>query len=213
MYDDIRKDLGEDLKDYPRKKTARWDLAIRTLLTEKSDTQDSPLSVGWLAKRTGLSIPYLSNVLSGKIKDPPSERLIKIAEGFGISYPKLSIRAMAEFEGTFFKTGFAQRGFMDYSQHGFTIQSLSPPGTSSRDFFLGIMTIKPLQELKRWKFQTNSMIAIFVQQGTLEVLYGGKKHRLLANESAYFDGSIPHRFKNVDTFEAKIFLVTRPPIH
>jgi len=213
MYDEIRKDSEEHFKDFPRQKTARWDLAIQTLLTEKSDTAGSPLSVGWLAKRTGLSIPYLSNVLSGKIKDPPSARLIRIAEGFGISYPEFSMRAMSEFAGIFFKTGFAQRGFMDYGQHGFTIQSLSPPGTSSRDFFLGIMTIKPLQELKRWKFQTNSMIAIYVQQGTLEIMYGGKKHRLHANESAYFDGSVPHRFKNVDTFEAKLFLATRPPIH
>ncbi len=213
MYDEIRADLGEHFKEFPRRKSARWDLAMRVLLTEKSDTPGSPLSVGWLSKRTGLSIPYLSNVLSGKIKDPPSERLIKIAEGFGTSYPELAIRAMAEYPGTFFKTGFAQRGFIDYSQHGFTIQSLSPPGTSSRDFFLGIMTIRPLQELKRWKFQTNCMIAVYVQQGTLEIMYGGKKHRLHANESAYFDGSIPHRFKNVDTFEAKIFLATRPPIH
>jgi len=212
VYDGIRADLDEHFKDYPRKKVARWDLAMRTLLAEKSDT-GSPLSVGWLAKRAGFSIPYVSNILSGKIKDPPSEKLIKMAEAFGISFPELSTRAMSEYTGTFFKTGFAQRGFIDYSQHGFTIQSLSPPGTSSRDFFLGIMTIKPLQELKRWKFQTNSMIAIYVQQGTLEIMYGEKKSRLLANESAYFDGSIPHRFKNVDTFEAKIFIATRPPIH
>lgn len=120
MYDELGKDFDEHFKDQPRVKTARWDRAIRTLLTEKSDTQEKPLPVGWLAKRTGLSIPYLSNVLSGKIKDPPSERLIRVAEGFGISFPELSIRAMAEFEGTFFKTGFAQRGFIDYSQHGFT---------------------------------------------------------------------------------------------
>jgi len=57
------------------------------------------------------------------------------------------------------------------------------------------------------------MIVIYLQQGTLEIMYGGKKIRLLANESAYFDGSLPHRFKNVDTFEAKVFLVTRPPLH
>lgn len=213
MYDEIRTDLDEQFKEFPRRKTARWDLAIRTLLSEKSDTGGTPLSVGWLSKRAGFSIPYLSNILSGKIKDPPSEKLIKIAEAFGISFPELSTRAMSEYTGTFFKTGFAQRGFIDYSQHGFTIQSLSPPGTSSRDFFLGIMTIKPLQELKRWTFQTNSMIAIYVQQGTLEIMYGGKKIRLHANESAYFDGALPHRFKNVDTFEAKIFLVTRPPLH
>jgi len=75
------------------------------------------------------------------------------------------------------------------------------------------MTIKPLQELKRWKFQDNSMIGIYVEQGTLEIVHGGKVRKLHSNESAYFDGSIPHRFKNIDTFEAKLFLVTKPPIH
>ncbi|MFA6601055.1 MAG: XRE family transcriptional regulator [Candidatus Omnitrophota bacterium] len=213
MYAEFRREYADHFKDQRRQKTARWDLALRALLAEKSDVPGSPLSVGWLSKRTGLSVPYLSNVLSGKIKDPPSARLIKIADGIGISYPEFALRAMGEFEGTFFKTGFAQRGFIDYSQHGFTIQSLSPPGTSQRDFFLGILTIKPLRELKRWKFQTNSMIAVYVQQGTLEIMYGEKKHRLHANESAYFDGAIPHRFKNVDTFEARVFLATRPPIH
>lgn len=213
MYDDFGKDLRDQFKGSERVKTARWDLAIKSLLNEKSDLLGEPLPVSWLAKRTKLSVPYLSNVLSGKIKDPPSEKLIKIAEAFSISYPELASRAMNEFEGTFFKTGFGQRGLIDYSQHGFVLQSLSPPGAGGRDFFLGIMTIRPLQELKRWKFQTSAMIAVYVQQGTLDISFGSKRHRLLANESAYFDGSVPHRFKNADTLEAKIFIATRPPLH
>lgn len=213
MYDEIRGDLGGHFQDFPREKVARWDLAIQSLLSQKTNTPGTPLSVGWLAKRTGLSTPYLSNILTQKIKDPSSSKAIKIAEAFGISFAELAMRAMGEFSGTFFKTGFAQRGFIDYSQHGFTIQSLSPPGTSVRDFFLGIMTIKPLQELKRWQFQTNCMIAIYVQQGTIEIMYVGKIHQILANESAYFDGSLPHRFKNVDSIEAKVFLATHPPLH
>lgn len=213
MYDEIRNDLGEHYKDLPRHKSARWDTAIRRLLAEKSDQAGAPLPVGWLAKKTGFSIPYLSNILAGKIKDPPSEKLIRIAEAFGIAFPELAVRAMGEYEGAFFKTGFTQRGFIDYGQHGFSIQSLSPPGTNQRDFFLGIMTIRPLHELKRWKFQDNSMVALYVQQGTLEVTYAGKTFMLHANESAYFDASIPHRFKNTDSLEAKVFIATRPPLH
>lgn len=212
MYDEIRQDFGGHFKDLPQRKTAMWGTAIQSLLKEKSDTEE-PLSVGWLSKRSGLSVPYVSNVISGKIKDPPSEKLIKIAESFQVSYPELALRAVSEYPGVLFKTGFAQRGFIDYSQHGFSIQSLSPPGSGNRDFFLGIMTIKPLRELKKWMFRANSMLAVYVEQGTLEVMYGGKKVVLHANESLYFDGSVPHRFKNIDTFEAKIFLVTRPPIH
>lgn len=212
MYDEIKRDLEEQFKEFPRKKVARWDLAIRTLLTEKSDI-GKPLPIGWLSERAGLSKSYLLNVISGKIKDPPSEKLIKIAEAFKISFPELATRGMGEYTGSFLKAGFGERGHIDYSQHGFSIQSLSPPGTSGRDFFFGLMTIKPLQELKRWKFQDNSMIGIYVEQGTLEIVHGGKVRKLHSNESAYFDGSIPHRFKNIDTFEAKLFLVTKPPIH
>lgn len=212
MYDEIKRDLEEQFKGFPRTKVARWDLAIRTLLSEKSDAE-KPLPVGWLSERSGFSDSYLHNVLSGKIKDPPSEKLIKIAEAFKISYPELAIRAMGEHPASFFKTGFGERGYIEYSQHGFSIQSLSPPGAGNRDFFMGILTIKPLMELKRWKFLANSMICVYVEAGTLEIIHGGKTQTLHANESAYFDGGIPHRLKNIDSFEARIFLVTRPPIH
>jgi len=212
MYDETDKELGEQFKDYPRQKMARWDLAIRRLLAEKSDAA-KPLSVGWLAERSGFSEPYLHNVLSGKIKDPPSEKLIRIAAALKVSYPELATRALGEHPGSFFKTGFGQRGHIDYSQHGFSIQSLSPPGAGSRDFFMGLMTIKPLKDLKRWQFKEDSMVCIFVESGTLEIVHGGNTHTLHANESAYFDGGVPHRIKNIDTFEARVFLVTRPPIH
>jgi len=212
MYDEIRKDLAGKTERRKGKHVARWDLATKALLKAASNTK-KPCTVGWLSQRTGLSKSYLSNVTTGKIKDPPSERLIKIANAFEISFPDFARRAMGEVPNAFFKTGFNQRAFIDYSQHGFTIQSLSPPGTGQRDFFMGIMSIKPLKELKRWQFKSSSMIAIYVEQGTLEVVFGDTTHRIHSNESAYFDGSIPHRFKNVDTFEAKVFLVTRPPLH
>jgi len=212
MYEEFRKDLESQFKDFPRKKAARWNAAIQKLLSEKSDTE-KPLSVAWLSDRTKLSKSYVSNVISGKIKDPPSEKLIRIAESFGISFPELSMRAMSEHPNAFFKVGFQERSVIEYNQHGFSIQSLSPPGMGHRDFFFGIMTIKPMKELKRWKFQENSVIGVYVDQGTIEIIHGGKPHKLHSNESAYFDGSISHKFKNVDTFEAKLFLVTKPPLH
>jgi mannose-6-phosphate isomerase-like protein (cupin superfamily) len=212
MYDEIGKNLDESFKDFPRKKAARWDLAIQALFKEKSDTE-KPLPVSWLADRTGFSEPYVHNVASGKIKDPPSDKLIKIAEAFKISYPELAMRAVGEHPAAFFKTSYCQRGYIDYGQHGFAIQSLSPPGTGSRDFFVGIMTIKPLKELTRWKFRENSMVCVYVESGTIEITHGGKARRIHSNESVYFDGGIEHRIKNIDTFEARLFLVTRPPIH
>jgi len=212
MYDEIKNDFSEQYKDFPRKKAALWGEAIKELIDDRKG-QDQEINVTWLSKKTGISDKHLFNIIAGRIQDPSSDKLIKIADAFKISFPELAQRAIGSYSGNFFICSYGQRGFIDYSQHGFSIQSLSPPGTSNRDFFLGLMTIKPYKELKRWKFKDNSMVCIYVQMGMLEINYGGKIRRVHANESCYFDASIPHKFKNLDSTECHIFLVTRPAIH
>ena len=212
MYDEISQDLKEHNKEFPRKKAPRWGQAIKTFLEEKKG-QGQEITIQSLAKKSGINDKHLFNILAQRVQDPSSDKLVKIADALGISFAELATRAMGEWPGSFFICGFGQRGFIEYSQHGFSIQSLSPPGTSNRDFFMGLMTIKPLKELKKWKFRDNSMICLFLESGTLEITYGNKVRKIHANESAYFDGGIPHKFRNVDSIEARLFLVTRPPIH
>ena len=212
MYDEIGQDLKEHSKDFPRKKVPLWGQAIKTLMEEKK-ARGEEVTVQSLAQKTGMNDKHLFNILAQRVQDPSSDKLVKIADAFGISFGELATRALGEWPGTFFICGFGQRGLIEYSQHGFSIQSLSPPGTSSRDFFMGLMTIKPFRELKKWKFKDNSMICIFLESGTLEISYGNKIKKLHANESAYFDGGIPHKFRNIDSIDARLFLVTRPPIH
>lgn len=212
MYEDMGKDLEDQYKDFPRKRIPLWGKAVKELMAERRGL-DQEVSVPWLAKKTGITDKHLFNIIAGRIQDPSSDKLIKIADAFKISFAELAQRAIGEYTGSFYITSFGQRGYIDYPQHGFSIQSLSPPGTSGRDFFLGLMTIKPYKELKRWRFKDNSMVCIFLESGTLEINYGGRVRRVHANESCYFDAGIPHKFRNVDSIEAKFFIVTRPPIH
>ena len=212
MYDEIKKDLGEQYQDFPRRKTPAWGTALKSLIEERK-AQGDDVSIPWLAKKTGINPKHLFNIMAQRIQDPASDKLVKIAEAFGISFPEFAARALAEHPAAVFFTGFGQRGNIEYGQHGFSIQSLSPPGTGSRDFFMGIMTIKPFKELKRWKFSEHSMICMFVESGTLEFTYGNKSRRIHSNESVYFDGGIPHKLRNIDSIEARLILVTRPPIH
>ena len=212
MYDEISEDLKEYHKDFSKRKAPLWGQAIKTLIDEKL-AKGEGASVQWLAKQTGINDKHLFNILAQRVKDPSSDKLVKIADAFGMSFGELATRAMGEWQGSFFICGFAQRGLIEYDQHGFSIQSLSPPGTSNRDFFMGLMTIKPFRELKKWKFKDSSMICIFLESGTLEIAYGNKIRKLHANESAYFDGGTSHKFRNVDSIDARLFLVTRPPIH
>ena len=212
MYQEIAQSIKENVKDFEKRKAPLWGEAIKRLMEEKK-AKGEDASVQWLAAPTGINDKHIFNILAQRVKDPSAEKLVKIAEAFGITFGELATQAMSEWQGSFYICGFGQRGLIEYGQHGFSIQSLSPPGTSNRDFFMGLMTIKPFRELKKWKFKDSSMICIFLESGTLEITYGNKIRKLHANESAYFDGGIPHKFRNVDSIDARLFLVTRPAIH
>lgn len=212
MYDEIGKDLEEQYKDFPRRKAPHWGLAIKELL-EAKQARGEAATIPWLAKQTGINDKHLFNIVARRIQDPASEKLVKIADALGVSFGELATQALGHFEGNFFVTGFGQRGYIEYSQHGFAIQSLSPPGTTSRDFFMGIMTLKPFKELKKWRFKENSTICLFVESGTLEFTYGNRVRKIHSNESVYFDGATPHKIRNIDSIEARLLLVTRPPLH
>jgi len=212
LYDDIHKDLNEQSKEAPSRRAPVWGAAIKSFLLEKSSTQ-TPIPVSWLAKKAGMNEKNLHNVIAGRVRDPSSDKLVKIADALGISFSELAARAMAEDAGNFHVCGYGERGFVDYPQHGFTIQSFSPRSKSQRDFFWGRMTIKPFKDLRKWQFRENSTVGIFLETGTLEIIYGNKKRELHANEAVYFDAGVPHKIKNTDSIEAKLFIVTSPALH
>ena len=211
MYDEIGKDLTEQNKKKRPHRAPHWGKAIKSLLVHKSDSGE-PLPVSWVAKKTGINEKNLHNIIAGRVRNPSSDKLVMIADAFKISLGELATRAMAENPGHFFVCGYGERAFIDYWQHGFTIQSLSPQSNSQRDFFLGRMSIKPFKELRKWQFRENSTVAIFVESGTLEMTYGDQKREVHANESVYFDAGVPHKIKNIDSIEAKLFIVTRPAL-
>lgn len=211
MYDEIRKDLIDKNPEIPRARIPLWGQAVQELLRETSDTED-PLPLSWLQERTKIHTKTLHNIVKGRIKNPDSDKLVRIAEAFRISFPELAARAVGNHPSTFFKCGFYERGFIDYPQHGFSIQLFTPPGITARDFTMARMKIAPLKELRRWKFRTNSKVCFYVDEGTIEFIYNEKKRLIKPNESVYFDASIPHKFRNLDSIEAKIFIVSYPAI-
>lgn len=203
--------LSDQSKDMPSRRAPAWGLAIKSFLIEKSDTPE-PIPISRLAGKAGINEKNLHNIIAGRVRDPSSDKLVKIADALGISFADLAARAMAEDPGNFYVCGYGERGFIDYPQHGFTIQSFSPRSKSQRDFFWGRMTIKPFKDLRKWQFRENSTVGIFLESGTLEILYGNKRKEVHANEAVYFDAGVPHKIKNIDSIEAKLFIVTSPAL-
>ena len=211
MYEEIGKDFHEKVDQTPSRRAPLWGKAIKSLLSEKSDTPE-PRPVKWLALKTEVNEKNLHNIISGRVRDPAGEKLVKIADAFGISMPEFMARAMAEDLGNLYICGFADRKFIDYPQHGFSIHSLTPKARCQRDFFCGKMIIKPFKDLRKWQFTTNSTVFIEVESGTLEFIYGNHKRTVHANETLYFDAGVPHKIKNTDSIEARLLIITSPSL-
>ncbi len=211
MYDDLKKDITEKLSRPLKAKSALWGTAVKSVMEAKQASGEN-ITVSWLSEQTGIADKHLFNIIAGRIHDPSSEKLVKIADALGIPFSELAARAADEWEGNFHVSSFTQRGIIQYPQHGFSIQMLSPPAASRRDFFMGIMVISPFRGLTKWKFSQGSMIGVYLESGTLEIGYGTKVRKLHANESVYFDGNVPHKFRNLDSIDARFVLVTHPSI-
>jgi len=212
MYDELNKDLKKNIgKDPLPPRSPQWGKAIKTLLAQHSESE-TPIPVSWLAQKTSINEKNLHNIIAGRVRDPSSDKLVKIAQAFGITFPEFASKAMAEDVGNFFICGFGERGFIEYPQHGFSIQTLSPQSRDQRDFFWGRMSIKPFRDLRKWQFRANSTVAIFLETGTLEIMYGNKRKEIHANQAVYFDAGVPHKIKNIDSIEAKMFIITSPAL-
>jgi len=48
---------------------------------------------------------------------------------------------------------------------------------------------------------------VYVLSGAIEIIHGDKKYHLLPGDSIYFDSSIPHAIKNLDSNYSKLLMV------
>jgi len=212
MYNEIWGDLRERFPVKSTQQAPLWGAAIQALLKQKFKEVEPP-PVTWLARKTGIHQKHLYNIIAGRVKDPSSEKLVKIACALEVSFPELAGRAMSKDADNFVILTHADRASIEYSQHGFSIESFGPAARNERDFFWGRMTIRPNQTLRLWQFHENSMVRLFVETGLLEIKYGDTMKVLRTNEAAHFDACVPHRLRNIDSNEAKLLIATSPALY
>lgn len=179
--------------------------------------QQAGLSLEKLSELTGIKKQTLHSVENYSTRNPSFSNLEKIATAFKIPLNDLLLMARGEFEGNLFKTTAAERWIASFEiEKGFSIYSYSPPGASQRDFFVGVMSLRGGKKLRYWKFVDYSKACIQPWDGDLLFIYHGlnwrREERVSANETLYFDASIPHTFANLSDKNNRILLVTHPSI-
>lgn len=224
MYKDIGKKLKKEYADRIKK-----DFHLKEEETEKGPEGEAPdfaqaikklrgqseWSLEKLAEVTGIKKQTLHSLENYSIRNPSFPNLEKIAAAFGVGVTDLWNMARGEFRGNLFKTTAAQRWLVSFeSEKGFTLNAYSPPAMSQRDFFVGVMHIGAGKKLRHWKMEGRAKACIQVWDGDILFIYHGmnwrREERVLANETLYYDASIPHTFENLADHQARVLLVTYP---
>ena len=185
--------------------------AVKALRKEKD------LSLEKLSELTGIKKQTLHSIENYSTRNPSFPNLEKIASALNITVNDLLLMARAEFHGNLFKTTIAQRWSVSFEvEKGFSIHSYSPLGLSKRDFFVGVMTIQPKKKLRYWKFVDHSKACIQPWDGKIIFTFHGRdwkeEEEVLANQTLYFDPSIPHSFENPSTSPVRMLLTTHPSL-
>ncbi len=228
MYEEIGKKLKQEYRDKiqseyhlksegvgefnaPEGETPDFAKAIKKL------RQQSDLSLEKLSELTGIKKQTLHSLENYSIRNPSFPNLEKVASALKVSLNDLLLMAKGEFKGNLFKTTASERWMVSFEvEKGLSIHSYSPPGVSKRDFFVGVMTIEGGKKLRHWKFEDNSKVCIQPWDGDILFAYHGlnwrREERVSANETLYFDASIPHTFENLSEKATRVLLVTYPSI-
>jgi hypothetical protein len=78
------------------------------------------------------------------------------------------------------------------------------------------MTLQAEKKLRHWQFASHAKACIQPWDGDVLFTYHGmnwnREEKVAANETLYFDASIPHSFENLSAAANRILLVTYPSI-
>jgi len=228
MYQEIGKKLREGQREkiaqayHLKKEGAEEALTLEGEMPDfaqavKRLRQQAGLSLEKLSGLTGIKKQTLHSIENYSTRNPSFPNLEKIATALKTPLNDLLLMARGEFKGNLFKTTAAERWTASFEiEKGFSIYSYSPPGASKRDFFIGVMTLRGGKKLRYWKFVNYSKACLQPWDGDLLFIYHGlnwrREEHVSANETLYFDASIPHTFENLSDKNNRILLVTYPSI-
>ncbi len=213
-----KRSAGLNLRYRSNKKGLDLAYALEYVRRKASPVPTIPLPWPMIEKMTGVSFRELMQLQSGKTKIIPWDKLESIAHGTGIPLDEMIDVALGKTKGRLEICNALNRGHLHYEdQFGIRIYSAVRPGGGRRRFFIGQIFVKERANLRsmrrRWRYQTNAIMCVVVQDGRVLVEYGDrKKETLTTGDSVYFDANLEFIIHNLEHQESKFFLFTQPPL-
>jgi transcriptional regulator with XRE-family HTH domain len=185
----------------------------------KSDRPNRLISVKHLADLTD-SLNHEQIMKLMRIKRGSSviywEKIEDLLSGTGVPMEEFLSWCHQRDDGILSVATATTRAVIDYSAYfGVKIYAATPPHTRG-EFFCGEISMEgkgPLPK-KSWERKDKAMIALYVEEGEIEIRVGRRRTplTLVKGESAYFDGSLGYLLRNPSDAPAKGFFSSCPAL-
>ena len=160
-----------------------------------------------VAKSTGIDQATLSRIENGKMTGTLDSHR-RIAEALGVRLTELYDSVMQQLTKP--KDKKALERIETFSHSSGTVAELLATGVLQKKMMPVLLRIKGKGHTETEEFPTFSERFIYVLKGAIEVKIGRETWGVGQGQSHYFNGSIPHSFKNKLKTEAQILSVITP---
>ncbi|MBU2541837.1 MAG: XRE family transcriptional regulator [Candidatus Omnitrophica bacterium] len=167
------------------------------------------LTLEALSQASRVAIATISRIENGKMMGTLDSHMA-IAKALGLNLPQLYSDIEPEVKKVEFQSeGVRSDVFLHPDKASYEILTTSVLSKKMMPILLKI-EIGGKTTLEQAKSGTEKFI--FVISGSVEVEIESKKYILNNGDSLYFDGALPHFYKNIGKNETKIICVTTPPM-
>lgn len=160
-----------------------------------------------VAKSTGIDQATLSRIENGVMTGTVNSHM-KIAEVLGLSLPDLYKDVLAKESET--KDKAAREKLETFSNSTGAVAELLTTGILQKKMMPVILKIRPGGRTAMEEFTAGSERFIYVLKGTLELAAEKKTQAFKTGESLYFNGALPHHFRNPGKSESHILSILTP---
>lgn len=170
------------------------------------------LTLGALAEAAGCSKSYLSQIENG-LSSPSLAVLGTLARELGTNVANL-LKDIDEASKTSVHLPLEKRQTLQYSTGLISSQPLTSE-VSKKKMQPLLTTVEPGGSSSidnQLQHAPNSEEFVLVLKGTMEFLVDGEKIILKEGDTLYFEGDLPHKWKNLTDETAQLLFVFSPPV-
>jgi quercetin dioxygenase-like cupin family protein len=161
------------------------------------------LSLGDLAKQTGLAEEYLAKI-EEETEIPPVGAMLQISRVLSLDAGTLLSRAEKQDRSRKKREGLQKR------KRSYAYKTLAP-GAATMHLKAFLVTIDPQQDHDMVDYRHEGEEFIHVLAGKVEVTVGENKYKLSKGKSLHFNSAVPHMLRNPGDVKTELIVVLYTP--